>query len=78
VFVGGNGIVVKVDDRLVVDKRGVTAQAEACVLPPGHVVIPADDGQDCAQDRQHPPDDLRHSIWALGHMDGSFPAPHRP
>ena len=53
------------------------SQAEARGLPPGHVVIPADDGQNCAQDRQNPPDDLRHSIWALGHIDGSCPAPHR-
>jgi len=29
VFVGGDGIVVKVDDRLVVDRRGGMAQAEA-------------------------------------------------
>ena len=77
-FVGGNCIVAKVDDRLVVDKGGVKAQAEAAVLPPGKVVIPAHDGENCAQDRQHPPDDLRHAIWALGHLDGSFPAPDRP
>jgi len=29
VGVGGESIVVQMDDRLVVDKRGVTAQAEA-------------------------------------------------
>jgi len=29
VFVGGDGIVVKVDDRLVVDRRGGMAQGEA-------------------------------------------------
>jgi hypothetical protein len=29
VFVGGNGIVVKLDDRLVVDRRGGKTQADA-------------------------------------------------
>jgi hypothetical protein len=53
------------DDGLVVEKRGVKAKASAYLLPPGHVVIPADDGQNCAQDRQDPPDGLRDSIWAF-------------